>query len=290
MNQQIKGSLFIAASATGSATLAIFIKLAFAAGANIVTILSVRFILAALFLLAALRVRHVSPRLPKRLGVQLCLMGIIGYGGMSVLFAHSLHYLSASLTGMLLYSYPAMVTLLSFVLGDEPFNGGKLLALFVCLSGLFLVLGVSAVSAHWAGVVSILGAAIIYSIYIVIGNRLLKRVEPFLATTYVCASTGLAVLMYGMVDGSLVWQLPTMGWLAILGITLLPTLVGIGGFFVGLELIGATNASIICTLEPLITTLLAAVFLGEMLTALQMSGGLLILAGVVILQLPRLKK
>ncbi|HWR30709.1 MAG TPA: DMT family transporter [Negativicutes bacterium] len=290
MHYQVEGSLFIVASAIGSATLAIFIKVAFAAGANIVTIISVRFLLAALFLLIVLRRRNIALVLPLKRTIQLCLMGLVGYGGMSILFANSLHYLPASLTAMLLYTYPALVALLSFMVGDEPFNGGKLLALVVCLAGLFMVLGISSANAPLIGVFSILGAAAIYSVYIVLGSRLLKSVDPFLATMYICASTGVAALIYGMADNSLLLTLPTKGWLAILGISVFPTIIGISCFFLGLELIGATNAAIICTVEPFVTVLLSTFLLGETITYPQIAGGALIIIGVVILQLPMLKQ
>jgi len=290
MHYQVEGSLFIVASAIGSATLAIFIKVAFAAGANIVTIISARFLLAALFLLVVLRRRNISLGLPLKRTLQLCLMGLVGYGGMSILFANSLHYLPASLTAMLLYTYPALVALLSFMVGDEPFNGGKLLALVVCLAGLFMVLGISSANAPLIGVLSILGAAVIYSVYIVVGSRLLKSVDPFLATMYICASTGVAALIYGMADNSLLLTLPTKGWMAILGISVFPTIIGISCFFLGLELIGATNAAIICTVEPFVTVILSTFLLGETITYPQIAGGALIILGVVILQLPMLGK
>jgi drug/metabolite transporter (DMT)-like permease len=289
MNNQLKGSLFIMISATGSATLSIFTKYAFAAGANITTIVSVRFLLAALFLLLVLKSRHISPFINFKRMVQLCLMGAVGYGGMSILFANSLHYLPASLTGMLLYSYPAMVTLLSFLVGDEQFSTEKIIALFTCLAGLSLVLGVSSADAPLIGILSILSSAVIYSVYIVISNRILKSVNPLTATTYICASTGIVAFLYGLLDNSLIWQLPTQGWLAILGITIFPTLIGILFFFSGMDLIGPANASILCTLEPLVTVLLSIALLGETINYSQISGGLLIISGIIFLQLPALK-
>lgn len=289
MNNQLKGSLFIMISATGSATLSIFTKYAFTAGANIITIISIRFLLAALFLLLVLKSRHISPFINFKLMVQLCLMGAIGYGGMSILFANSLHYLTASLTGMLLYTYPAMVTLLSFWVGDEQFSTGKMIALFICLAGLSLVLGVSSADAPLSGILSVLGAAVIYSVYIVISNRILKRVNPLTATTYICVSTGMIAFLYGLLDHSFIWHLPIQGWLAILGITIFPTIIGILCFFSGLNLIGPANAAILCTLEPLITVLLSIALLGETITYSQISGGLFIISGIIILQLPALK-
>jgi drug/metabolite transporter (DMT)-like permease len=279
------GAWFIFASAAGFATLGILIKYAYAGGADICTILAGRFLIAALFLLLILRVRRVSLAVDLQTAWRLTLMGAVGYGGMSTLYANGIHYLSASLTAMLLYTYPALVTLLAVLLGDERFSAQKGVALVICSAGLALLLGASFGGARPEGVLSVLGAALIYSCYIVIGNRILKNIDPLVTSLYVCASAGLAFLLFGLATGQLSLKISAAGGLAILGIAVFPTLVGVLGFFAGLRLIGASNASIVSMLEPLVTVLLSALLLGERITALQGLGGALLLCGAVILQL-----
>ena len=285
MHENNRGVWFIVASAAGFATLGILIKFAFAGGANISTILAGRFLIAALFLFLYLRARRAPIAIGRKTLCQLALMGAVGYGGMSGLYANSIHYLPASLTGLLLYTYPALVTVLAVIVGEERFTLQKGGALVVCSGGLVLLLGASFEGAHLEGVLSVLGAAVIYSCYIIIGNRILKNLDPLVTSFYVCSSAGLAFLLYGMVAGELVLDLTPLGWLSILGIAVFPTLFGVIGFFAGLRLIGATNASIISMLEPLITVLLCALLLGERITPLQGVGGAVLLAGAVILQL-----
>jgi drug/metabolite transporter (DMT)-like permease len=285
MHEKNRGAWFIVASATGFATLGILIKCAFAGGANISTILAGRFLIAAAFLLIFLKVRGISLTISRQSTVQLVLMGAVGYGGMSMLYANSIHYLPASLTSMLLYTYPALVTLLAVLVGDEGFTPQKGAALLLCSAGLVLLLGASFEGARLEGVLSVLGAAVIYSGYIVIGNRILKDLDPLVTSLYVCASAGLTFLAYGIATGELLFSMSPAGWLSILGIAVLPTLFGVIGFFAGLRLIGATNASIISTLEPLITVLLSALLLGERISALQGLGGSVLLFGAVVLQL-----
>lgn len=272
-------------SAACSATLAIFLKVAFAAGANITTIISLRFVVAAFLLFLWLRVRRIPLWLGLARTLALCAMGAVGYGGMSLLFAYGLHFVSASLAGMLLYTYPAIVTALSFLLREERFDAWKGLALLICLGGLYLVLGVTFAGVRPVGAASILAAAFIYSIYILIGNRLLKQVDPLVAAMYICASTGLVFSIYGVVTRTLQGSLPLQGWLAILGITLLPTFLGIVGFLAGIRLIGASRASILCTLEPFITVLLSCLLLADRVSLVQIGGGVLIVAGVLLLQM-----
>jgi drug/metabolite transporter (DMT)-like permease len=285
MHEKNRGAWFIVASATGFASLGILIKYAFAGGANISTILAGRFLIAALFLLVILRVRRISLAISPRSAIQLILMGAVGYGGMSMLYANSIHFLPASLTSMLLYTYPGLVTLLAVLVGDELFTFQKGAALLLCSAGLVLLLGASFDGARLEGVLSVLGAAVIYSGYIVIGNRILKDLDPLVTSLYVCTSAGCTFLVYGMATGNLVLNLSPAGWFSILGIAVFPTLFGVLGFFAGLRLIGATNASIISTLEPLITVILSALLLGERISALQGVGGTVLLFGAVVLQL-----
>jgi len=285
MQKSHHGAWFIVASAAGFATLGILIKSAYAGGANIATILAGRFLLAGFFMLAYLCLRGASLRVSRRTALNLTLMGAIGYGGMSMLFANSVQYLPASLPSLFLYTYPALVTVLALLVGDERFNAAKGVALVVCTVGLVLLLGASFQGARMEGVLSALGAASIYSCYIIIGNRILKDIDPLVTSLWVCISAGLAFLFYGAATGTLVLDIAPLGWLSILGIAVFPTLVGVIGFFAGLRLIGATNASIISMLEPLITVLLSMLLLGERITPLQGFGGAVLLFGGLVLQI-----
>jgi drug/metabolite transporter (DMT)-like permease len=101
----------------------------------------------------------------------------------------------------------------------------------------------------------------------------------------ICASTGIAFSVYGLVTQTLQMSLAFQGWLAILGIPLLPTFLGIVCFLAGIRMIGASRASIICTLEPFITVLLSCLLLAERITLMQIGGGVLIISDVLSLQL-----
>lgn len=285
MNAQTVGVLMIIFSACGFATLAIFIKIAYAAGANTVTVLAYRFAIASLLFWAIIRLCGLDFRVTGKQAVQLCLLGGIGYGLMSTLFALTVLYLPASLAGIILYTYPALVSILSYLVGDEVLSWRKVGALIICFTGLVLVLGVSLTGLNITGAAFGLGSALVYSCYIVAGNRLLKGIDPLVSTVYVCTAAAVVFMIGGTLSGTLMWKLSLQGWLAIFGIAVFATCIGILGFFAGMYRIGATNASIISTFEPVITVLLSALLLGERITVMQGLGGLLILAGVLVLQL-----
>lgn len=285
LNQQTKGALFVLLSAAGFSTLAIFIKIAYEAGANTFTILTMRFLIASISLWILLKILAISPRITIKTAVKLSLMGALGYGSMSYFFAASLQYLPASLAEMMLFTYPTLVSILSFLIGDEKFNWQKGVALFICLVGLFFILGVSFNNISHLGIILGLSCAIIYSCYILIGNRVLKNVHSLVATTYVSSAAAFAFAAYSITTDQLILTLPIMGWLALVGTASFGTILGILGFFAGISKIGAANASIISTAEPVLTVLLSVLVLGEELSFLQFLGGLLIIASILLLQL-----
>lgn len=280
-----KGTLLALASAAGFATLPIFIKFSYAAGANTLTILTTRFILASIFLWLILYWRNINASVSKKIGIQLVLLGVVGYGAMSAAFAASIQYLPASLSSMLLYLYPAIVSLLAIVLGDDQLNWRKFVSLFICFSGLFFILGVSFTGVSTVGVICGITSAIIYSLYILAGNRLMKTVDSLVATTYVCTAAAITFILISLLTGEFIFTLPASGWLTLLAMSIFSTIVGILGVFAALPYIGPSSAAIISCAEPVLTVCMSISLLGEKITPPQLGGGLLILAGILFLQL-----
>lgn len=275
----------VIASAAGFGTLAIFIKFAYAAGANTVTILALRFLIAALLFWGVIKFRGISIDIERSVAVRILALGGIGYGAMSTLFANTVKVLPASLAGMLLYTYPAQVSILAVLMGDEQFGWKKGAALGICFAGLALVLDASFEQVSTVGFVLGISAAMVYSFYIVLGNRLLKKADALVTTTLVCSAAAFVFLVYGGVTGQLVLDFPFSGWAAIFGMAVFATVIAILGFFAGMSHVGATNASIISTIEPVITVILSWFLLGETISLIQLAGGGLILAGVLALQM-----
>jgi drug/metabolite transporter (DMT)-like permease len=73
------------------------------------------------------------------------------------------------------------------------------------------------------------------------------------------------------------------GWVNILGIVLIATVIPVVTFLAGLERIGPTNAAMLSTLEPVVTVLLAAWIFGERLQSIALFGGGMILIAVIML-------
>jgi drug/metabolite transporter (DMT)-like permease len=280
MSGRRAGVFWIVLSAAGFGTMAIFARLAYGDGASLGTVLFLRFSLAGGLL--ALWGLHLGVRWPRGRDLALlAAMGGIGYVGQAYCYFSALRYASAGMVALLLYLYPAIVTVLSVLLGRQRIGGARMLAVAAALAGTALAVG-GDLHSEPAGIALGIGAALIYSIYILIGEGVMARVSPMAATTVVVLSAAMA---YGAASASagFAWPQTFTGWASVLAIAVFSTLLAILGFFKGLEKLGAADASALSTLEPLVTVVLAAVVLGESATVAQLAGGGLILTAVVYL-------
>lgn len=275
-----QGVAWIAISATGFGAMAIFAKIAYAAGTSLTTMLFLRFMIAGLLLAAWGRARGM--RWPRGRDLLWGLtMGAVGYVGQAYCYFSALKYASAGLVGLLLYLYPAIVTVLSALIYRRRIGAGRTIAVAMALTGTALTVG-GDLTSQPLGIALGIGAALIYSLYILAGERVIPRIGPLPAATVVMLA---AAVVYGAAAAAEGLTLPRslQGWLAVLAIAIFSTLLAILGFFKGLEKLGAADASTLSTFEPLITIALAFVVLGEAVTLPQLAGGALILATVIYL-------
>jgi drug/metabolite transporter (DMT)-like permease len=260
--------------------MAIMARFAYASGVDTTTLLALRFGIAAGILVAVALARGEPWPRGKTLAT-LVVLGALGYGGQAFTFFTALTLAPAGLVALLLYLYPALVAVLSASLLHERLSAAKLGALAVALVGTVLTIG-PASSASLLGVALGIAAAAIYAVYIVAGSRLTARVPPRTMATVVIASAGAVFLVAALAQGP-TWPRTPAGWLAVLGIAIISTVAAIVLFFAGLERVGPTRASVLSTVEPVCTVLLAAALLGETVVPSQLVGGALILSAVVLL-------
>ncbi len=279
------GFILVGLSAAAFGTLAIFGRSAYAAGLDTSTLLFLRFGLSALFMAGLLVARREALPRGRSLGL-LVGMGAIGYVGQSYCYLTAIQYASAGLVALLLYLYPTFVALLALFFLKTRLTRATVIALFLATCG--AILTANPQGGQWTGVFLALGAALIYSIYIVVGAGVMKQVSAVQSSTVIFAS---AALVYGalMVVGGPSWPTSRAGWLSVAAITLIATVIPVVAFLAGLKRIGPTNASMLSTLEPVVTVLLAAWLYGEFLRPLSLFGGGLILVAVLLLTYQELR-
>jgi drug/metabolite transporter (DMT)-like permease len=276
---RLTGIILVAISAAAFATLGILGRYAYAEGMDALTILALRFSLSALLLLILLAARRES--LPRGRNLLLLVgMGAIGYVGQAYCYLTALKYASPGLVALLLYLYPVFVAILAAIWLHEPVTRRKALTLGMALAGLALTVGPA--GGQWLGALLAIAAAVIYSVYILAGNRVMREVSAIQSSVVIFVSAGAMSGLLMMANGP---QLPSTaaGWAVIGAIVVVATVVPVVAFLAGLARIGPTNAAMISTLEPVVTVALAALLLGETLPPVTLLGGALILAAVLVL-------
>jgi len=285
MPRERQGLLLCLTSATAFGAMAIFAKLAYDHGANVSTLLVLRFGIAAAVMWLIVRLRG-GARLPRRAVLGGIVLGC-GYAGQAGCYFASLQHIDASLTALLLYTYPALVFCGALALGRERSTGPKLTALLLSGVGAALVLlGGGAGSLNGVGVALALGAAAIYTVYILVADGVVGDADPVALTAVVVTA---ALVAFGIaspfVGGFHAGAIDAAGYAGTAGVALVSTVLAATTFLLGLERVGASTTSIVSTVEPAVTVVLAAAFFGERLGGVQLGGGALVLAAVVVLQL-----
>lgn len=277
--KQLTGILLIAISAASFGTLAIFGRFLYADGLDTFTMLFLRFGCAALLMLVTLLVRREAfPR--GKILLQLIGMGALGYVGQSFSYLTAIKYASAGLVALLLYLYPTFVFILSVIVFHEKVTWIKIVAIILALIGTALT--VDPAGGELFGILLAIAAALIYSVYIIVGTNVMKHVSVVQSSAVIFASAG---AVYGVLMAVNGVHLPSTnsGWINIVGIVLVATVIPVVTFLAGLDRIGPTNAAMLSTLEPVVTVLLAAWIFGERLQSIALFGGGLILIAVIML-------
>lgn len=279
-----KGILVTAMSAAGFGAMPVIAQFAYSYGSNVTTLLFLRFTIASLIFFLILKLSNNPYNISKEDTIRLILLGAAGYGLLSSLYFFGVSLIPASLSGFLLYSYPAIVTVLAFLGREEPLYRENFISLIITIVGLGMVLGPVFTSINLLGVASILAAAFVYALYILASNRVLKRVNWLSGSTVVTISAAFFFLITGSLRGNLYLNNISLEIiLSGIGLAVFSTIVAVAGFYLGISLIGPSRASIVSSVEPLVTVMLSALFFAERLTFTQFLGGLLIILSIIIL-------
>lgn len=285
------GVLYCLASAAAFGAMGIFGKLAYDEGSTVGTLLATRFIVAALllwlFVLAAGRLGEVFA-LTRRDAVIAFLLGAVGYGAQAGAYFAALKRIDASLLSLLVYTYPVLVTVAAIALGREAASRRTALALALASTGLVLVLaGAGSGALDAVGTVLGLTAAAVYTAYILISDGVTERVGALPLSTLVCTGAAVTLTSAGLAFGDLdPGAVTAAGWGWLVSLAVISTVGAIGLFFAGLSRVGPSAASILSTLEPVVTVGLAFAVFGESLGPAQLAGGAMVLLAVLAVRAP----
>ncbi|MEW5990345.1 MAG: DMT family transporter [Chloroflexota bacterium] len=291
----------ISAFAFGSG--ALFAKPVYAADVSWHVLMAWRFLIGAILAWCWVAVRPGSRRalasMDRRAMLVAVLLGVLYTGNSGTYFA-ALETVSASLGALIVYVYPALVAVLSLRVGRRLEGRRAWGALGLATVG--VVLAVGAIEATTmpplSGLLLMLASPVIYSVWIVLSARFTGErggavgrdaragVDPIAAGAVILSATAATYWLSAVAAGRHVLpaEVPAAAWGGIVGVGAVSTFVAVLAFYGGTHRIGAARASLVSTVEPIWTIVLAGLLFGESLTPLQLVGGAMILTGVVIAQ------
>ncbi|MBN2286249.1 MAG: EamA family transporter [Tissierellales bacterium] len=283
MNCFYKGVFLILLSALGFSFLPIFATYAYSGGISVSTLLFIRFLASSLLFFSYAYKKSEKIKLDKGSLLPLFLLGAIGYNLQSRFYLSSLKYVTPSLAALFLYTYPVTVSLLSYLFEKEKITKKSFLSMGLSFLGLFLILGHSAGTINMKGVLFALSASLVYSIYIITSNRIVKITSPLITSAYIALFSAFGTFIIGIFSRDISFAFSSKSVLPVAGIVLVSTVLAMLTFFAGMEILGPTKSSVISLMEAVFTVILSSVILHDYLTFVQLIGGIAVLSGAYII-------
>ena len=274
---EARGLALIALSTVAYGVQPIFGKVAYAAGVAPLSLLAWRYLIA----LGCLQLLERGPRPPLRVRLRLWAIGSVFVVNSTAYFL-ALDALPASVTALILFSYPVMVALLAALVGVEVLTWRALLAALGAFAGCALTAGGLQLSAALPlrGVAWALVAAFVYAIYVVLSSRFGAGVPARVLTLHVVQVAALLCSVLAIVGPGLSLPREARAWLSVAAIAVVSTVVSMIAFLAGMAVVGPSRASVLASLEVLVTLVLAFLLLAERLAPGQWAGAALILGAV----------
>jgi drug/metabolite transporter (DMT)-like permease len=277
------GVLQVILAGVGFGFLGIFAHLAYARGLTVGELLPLRFTLASLILWAGLIL--FSPRLIKihfKQFLYSCGLGVFGYAVFSTLYFKSLEGVSVPVAAMLLFTFPFFVNLGAHYILKEKMSRIQVASLIVASIGLVLLLwgdfSVNKISSVFFG----LGAAIAYSIYVLVSSQVQKNVVPISSSLYVITAAAIGLWGFHQPAFSRITGFSYHDWLIIAGVAIVSTILPMTLFLSGLQKMSSAKASVLVMIEPVTAAVASFLILNEQLSVQQIVGASLIVGSVLL--------
>ena len=300
---RLTGIALVVVSAVAFGSGGLFARPAYAAGIDWLTLMAWRFGVAAVLSWVLVLLRPSARRAVRRLGRPEILftlwLGVVYVSNTAAYYA-GITTTPLSLAALIVYIYPPVVAVLALKLG-RPLEGRRAwTALAIAVAGVALAVGgIDTSSAPpLPGLVLVIASPLLYSAWIILAARHSGEsrehtgaesegsTDALVTGAIMLTATGVVywLVAIGVGHPVLPEEIPADAWPGILGVAVIAGFLAPQAFYAGAKHVGAAQASLISTVEPLWTIVAAGVILGETLTAIQWAGGVLILVGVLLAQ------
>lgn len=286
MSKRSLGFIAVMFTAVGYSFFSIFIKFAYQDGLRPTDVLFWRFALAAalIWITFPLWRKHISYKgLTRRQFFDALQLGAM-FSIPALMAVFALDRIPATTYALIMYTYPTTVALGALFLGERLARLAWI-AILLALTGSILTIGGQLAVSSVLDIVFPLVNMVSYAGYVLLSQFKAKGLHRMTLATITITTTFVIVSPVVLINGL---QFPStlQGWLSVGGLSAFSTVLPITALLIGVSLVGAAVASVMATFEPVLTLTWAALLLGERIRGVQYVGGALIIASVVLLNLP----
>jgi len=282
--EKTKGILYIILSACSFGIMPILAKLSYKGGANTYTTLFLRFFFAAIMLFYYLKSKEISLKLSNKQIFLVLIIGIFGFTFTTSSLFMSYNYISIGMASMIFFTYPAIVTLLSYLLYKERIYPRKIISLIISLIGLYILIDCGSVTFNLKGIVLAGMAALLYSFYVLgASHKEFKKINSYVLTFYISCASAVVTFIAANATRNFNVNISFYALVAILLLAFISTVVALMAFLEGVRIIGPSKASIFSTIEPIVGLMLGTLILGEPISSRIIIGSIMIVTSVIIL-------
>ncbi|MCX6535355.1 MAG: DMT family transporter, partial [Actinobacteria bacterium] len=278
------GVIFVMLAGAGYGTGPWFAKNLERNGANPMGFLTARFVVSAAILLAVRLIHMRGVKWPNSGdAIKIFSLGAYGFFISPLLYFIALHDLDSGLVVVIFYIYPAIAVLLSWMIYKHKPNLVITICLFTTLTGVWLTAG-QVGNGNLRGITMTLFSAITHAIYVVAAGSISKKADPLTMLTIALTGAASAFVLVSLVGPkSLEPKFPvnSQGWLLVLAMAFLITIVATALFFAGIKRIGPGITSMVETFEAVVTISIGVLLMSETVTAIQILGSVTVLGSIV---------
>lgn len=284
----VAGTGFALLAAFGFSLKAVFIKLAYPYGVDAITLLALRMAFALpVFLWVGLARQHAGAALGAGDGWRIVVLGCLGYYGASILDFWGLQYISVGLERLILFTYPTLTILIGVLFQGKPFSWREGVALVLCYTGIGFAfvhdLGLADARDVWLGGGLVFASSVAYALYLVGSAPMISRLGAMrFSALAMLVSTAATLLHFAAAKPlfALIQPLPVYGW--SLAMALFSTAIPVFALGAAIRQLGAGRTSLYGMVGPLLTIGFGWWLLDEAISAAQLAGAALVVAGILI--------
>lgn len=258
--------------------------LALQGGADALTVVTARQLVAVLLLLAWFRLASVSLAMPGRdLGRAVLIALPLALN--NYLINAAFVEIPVPLAVLIFYLWPALATAASWALGREPFRWRTALGLGAAFAGVALALNVPFSAAQMKGVALALGAALSWTAAFLLTGHFFHGRDTRVATLYMSAVSLVIFLVACLAAGGVRLPEGVRAWagLAAVGFFYVFALIGL---FAATVRVGPMRTGFYMNFEPVAAVLLGALVLGQTLAPVQLAGAAMVVGALFLFRPP----